>query len=300
MIQYIKTSRLNIAYHSYGAIDAPTIILLHGWPDDALTWNAIVPALVSENYRCLTPFLRGCGLTEFLDTQTLRSGQLAALGQDLIEFIETVKIGSVHLVGHDWGARIAYNIAALRPDLVHTLTTLSVGYGTNNPQQTLSFEQVQQYWYQWFFATERGRATLAADRRGFTRQLWQLWCPTWRFSEAEFEATAQSFNNPDWIDITIDSYRSRWGNSPNDPDYDTIHQQLMSAPKIYVPTTVLHGGADGATLPETSANKEQFFEKDYQRFIIPGVGHFIQREAAQTVIEAILARVQSIASTHQK
>lgn len=294
MSQYIRTSRLNIAYHSFGASDAPTIILLHGWPDDALTWKAIIPALVSANYRCITPFLRGCGHTHFLDSQTLRSGQLAALGQDLIEFIEALKIGSVHLVGHDWGARTAYNTAALRPDLVLSLTALSVGYGTNNPAQILSFEQIQQYWYQWFFATERGRATLSADRCGFTRQLWQLWCPSWSFSETEFETTAKSFDNSDWIDITIDSYRNRWGISPNDPDYDSIHKKLMAAPKIDVPTTVIHGGADGATLPETSANKEQFFLKDYKRFVTPGIGHFIQREEPQAVIEAVLARVQSI------
>ncbi|AFZ60899.1 alpha/beta hydrolase [Anabaena cylindrica FACHB-243] len=294
MLHYIKTSSLNIAYHSYGESDAQPILLLHGWPDDALTWNAIIPALVSANYRCITPFLRGFGMTHFLDSQTLRSGQLAALGQDLIEFIEALKISSVHLVGHDWGARIAYNVAALRPEFVLSLTTLSVGYGTNNPDQILSFEQVQQYWYQWFFATERGRVTLKANRRSFTRQLWQLWCPLWHFSETEFETTAQSFDNPDWIDITIDSYRNRWGISPNDPHYDSIHQKLMAAPKIDVPTTVLHGGSDGATLPETSANKEQFFLRDYKRFVIPDVGHFIQREAPQTVIEAVLARVQSI------
>jgi pimeloyl-ACP methyl ester carboxylesterase len=294
MSQYIKTSRLNIAYHSFGASDAPAIILLHGWPDDALTWNAIIPALVNANYRCITPFLRGCGQTQFLDSQTLRSGQLAALGQDLIELIEALKIGSVHLVGHDWGARTAYNTAALRPDLVLSLTALSVGYGTNNPAQIISFEQIQQYWYQWFFATERGRATLSANRYGFTRQLWQLWCPSWSFRETEFETTAKSFDNPDWIDITIDSYRNRWGISPNDPEYDSIHEKLMAAPKIDVPTTVLHGGADGATLPETTANKENFFSKDYKRFVTPGIGHFIQREAPQTVIEAVLARVQSI------
>ncbi|MTJ52071.1 alpha/beta hydrolase [Anabaena sp. UHCC 0253] len=294
MIQYIKTSRLNIAYHNYGLNDAETIILIHGWPDDALTWKTIIPPLVNKNYRCITPFLRGCGLTHFLNAQTLRSGQLAALGQDLVEFITALNIGSVHLVGHDWGARIAYNTSALRPDLVNSLTALSVGYGTNNPNQKLSFTQVQQYWYQWFFATERGRETLAADRRGFTRQLWQLWCPGWHFHETEFETTAQSFDNQDWIDITIDSYRNRWGNSANDPDYDSIHNQLMNAPKINVPTTVLHGECDGATLPETSANKEQFFTKDYQRFVIPKVGHFMQREDPQTVITAILNRIQKV------
>ncbi|TAF02714.1 MAG: alpha/beta hydrolase [Nostocales cyanobacterium] len=294
MIEYIKTSRLNIAYHSYGESNAPTIILVHGWPDDALTWNTIIPTLVKANYRCITPYLRGFGSTHFLDSQTLRSGQLAALAQDIIEFIEALKIGSVHLVGHDWGARIGYNIAALRPDLLHTLTALSVGYGTNNPNQILSFPQVQQYWYQWFFATERGRETLIADRSSFVRQLWQLWCPSWHFSHTEFDTTALSFQNPDWVDITIDSYRNRWGISPNDPNYEMIHQKLMTTPKINVPTTVLHGGADGATLAETSANKESFFLQDYQRFVIPEVGHFIQREAPQSVIEALLSRLGMI------
>ncbi|WP_353931869.1 alpha/beta hydrolase [Okeanomitos corallinicola TIOX110] len=292
MIKYLKTSRLNIAYHSYGDNHKTTIILLHGWPDDPLTWSQVIPALVNANYHCITPYLRGCGFTEFLDLQTPRSGQLAALSQDIIEFIEGFNIGKVHLVGHDWGARIAYNIAALRPDLLHTLTALSVGYGTNNPKQNISFSQIQQYWYQWFFGTERGRETLMAERRDLIKYMWKLWCPNWHFSDAEFEETAKSFDHPDWVDITIDSYRNRWGFSDNDPEYELIHQKLMTSPKIDVPTTVLHGSADGATLPETSDNKEEFFLKDYQRFVIPEVGHFIQREAPQSVIEAVLNRVK--------
>ncbi|MFM2061880.1 MAG: hypothetical protein RLZZ507_1550 [Cyanobacteriota bacterium] len=291
MIEYIKTSRLNIAYHSYGDINKPTIILLHGWPDDPLTWSQIIPVLVEANYHCITPYLRGFGFTHFLDYQTPRSGQLAALAQDILEFIEGLNIGKIHVVGHDWGARIGYNIAALRPDLLHTLTALSVGYGTNNPQQNISFFQIQQYWYQWFFATERGRKTLTTDRRDLIKYMWKLWCPHWNFSDDEFLETAKSFDNPDWVDITIDSYRNRWGFSANDPEYEKIHQKLMTSPKINVPTTVLHGGADGATLPETSDNKEEFFLKDYQRFVIPEVGHFIQREAPQKVIEAVLNRV---------
>ncbi|TAE58133.1 MAG: alpha/beta hydrolase [Nostocales cyanobacterium] len=295
MIEYLKTSRLNIAYHSYGDSDHPTIILLHGWPDAPLTWSQVIPALVNANYHCITPYLRGCGFTEFLDLQTPRSGQLAALSQDIIEFIQGLNqgfnIGKVHLVGHDWGARIGYNIAALRPDLLYTLTALSVGYGTNNPQQNISFSQIQQYWYQWFFGTEKGRETLNQDRKNLIQYMWRLWCPNWNFSDDEFLETAKYFDNPDWVDITIDSYRNRWGFSANDPEYEVIHQTLMSSPKIDVPTTVLHGGADGATLPETSANKEVFFLRYYHRFVIPNVGHFIQREAPEKVIEAILNRV---------
>jgi pimeloyl-ACP methyl ester carboxylesterase len=291
MIEYIKTSRLKIAYHSYGDSSKPTIILLHGWPDAPLTWSQIIPSLVNANYHCITPYLRGCGLTEFLYPQTPRSGQLTALAQDIIEFIELLNIGKVHFVGHDWGARIGYNIAALRPDLLYTLTALSVGYGTNNPQQNISFSQIQQYWYQWFFGTEKGRETLTVDRRGLIQYMWRLWCPNWNFSDDEFLETAKNFDNPDWVDITIDSYRNRWGFSPNDPEYEEMHKKIMTSPKIDVPTTVLHGGADGATLPETSANKEEFFLQDYQRFVIPEVGHFIQREAPDLVIKAILERV---------
>lgn len=292
MIQFIQTSRLKVAYTSEGAVDAPTIVLVHGWPDDPLTWRAIVPGLVAAGYRCVMPYLRGVGATQFLNPETPRSGQLAALGHDLIEFIAGLGVGAVHLVGHDWGARAAYNVAALHSDRVRTLTALSVGYGTNNPAQSLSFEQAQQYWYQWFFATERGRQTLINDRKPFTRNLWQLWCPSWQVGEEEFNATAQSFDNPDWVDIVIDSYRNRWGESPNDPFYDAMHQQLMTSPPIQVPATVLHGGADGATLPETSAHKEAFFLKEYDRIVLPGVGHFIQREAPQAVLEAVLDRVQ--------
>ncbi|NET02672.1 MAG: alpha/beta hydrolase [Sphaerospermopsis sp. SIO1G1] len=291
MIEYIKTPRLKIAYHAYGDSSNPTIILLHGWPDAPLTWSQIIPSLVNANYHCITPYLRGCGLTEFLDHQTPRSGQLTALAQDIIEFLELLNIGKIHLVGHDWGARIGYNIAAVRPDLLHTLTTLSVGYGTNNPKQNISFSQIQQYWYQWFFCTEKGRETLTAERRGLIKYMWHLWCPNWKVGDDEFEETAKNFDNPDWVDITIDSYRNRWGFSPNIPEYEEMHQKLMTSPKIDVPTTVLHGGADGATLPETSANKEEFFLQDYQRLVIPEVGHFIQREAPQSVIDAVLNRV---------
>jgi pimeloyl-ACP methyl ester carboxylesterase len=292
-MNFLETKRLRVAYKRFGDSNAPAIILVHGWPDDATTWNAVTPALVAKGFQCFTPYLRGFGETRFLSDDIPRSGQLASLGQDLIEFIEGLNLGAVHLVGHDWGARAVYNATALRPDLVRTLVTLSVGYGTNHPEQLLSFEQTRLYWYHWLFATERGRRTLLADRRGFTKDLWKLWSPGWLFRDEEFETTAQSFDNPDWLEITLDSYRNRWGNSPDDPYYDDINQKLMAAPKITVPTTLLHGEADGATLPETSANKEQFFTNVYKRIVLKGVGHFIQRESPQIVIDEVLARVTS-------
>jgi pimeloyl-ACP methyl ester carboxylesterase len=289
----LDTKRLRIAYEQFGDSEAPAIVLVHGWPDDATTWNAVTPTLVARGFQCFTPYLRGFGETRFLTPDIPRSGQLASLGQDLIEFIEGLNLGAVHLVGHDWGARAVYNATALRPDLVRSLVTLSVGYGTNNPDQIMSFEQARMYWYHWLFATERGRKMLLADRKGFTKDLWKLWSPGWAFSEEEFATTAKSFDNPDWPLITLDSYRNRWGNSPDDPYYDDIHQKLMAAPKITVPTTLLHGEIDGATLPETSANKEQFFTRDYRRIVLPNIGHFIQRESPQVVIEEVLARVSS-------
>ena len=161
---------------------------------------------------------------------------------------------------------------------------------TNGVSVAWTYAQTRQYWYQWFFATERGRGALEADRRALCRLLWATWSPRWRFRDEEFEATAASWDNPDWVAVTLHSYRHRWGNAPGDPRYAGLETQLSPLPPIRVPTTVLHGEEDGATLPETTADKEKFFANGYERHVLPGVGHFIQREAPRVVVDAILRR----------
>jgi pimeloyl-ACP methyl ester carboxylesterase len=280
---------LEIAYEERGGSQKPPIILLHGFPDDIHTWDHVVEGLVSAAHRTLTPYLRGFGPTRFLDTSTPRSGQLSALTQDVVDFADAVGIQQFYLVGHDWGARAAYNVAALYPKRVLALVALSVGYGTNVPSQKLGYAQARAYWYQWFFATERGRAALERDRHNLCRFLWQTWAPRWRFDDATFQETAKSWDNPDFVEVSIHSYRHRWGNAKGDPRYDELEAQLAETPNITVPTTVLHGEDDGASLPDTSEAKEKFFTSDYVRRLIPKAGHFLPRETPDLVTEAILA-----------
>jgi pimeloyl-ACP methyl ester carboxylesterase len=287
------TSCLEIAYEERGDAQKPAIILLHGFPDDVRTWDGVVEGLVPAGYRTVVPYLRGFGPTRFLDSSTPRSGQLSALTQDAIEFADALSMDRFFLVGHDWGARAAYNIAALWPERVIALVALSVGYGTNVPKQNLSFAQASAYWYQWYFGLEQGRMALARDRRNLCRYLWQTWSPAWTFDDETFETTAKSWDNPDFVQISIHSYRHRWGNADGDPRYDELEERLSDTPKIAVPTTVLHGKDDGATLPETSEGKEHLFSSDYIRRVIPDAGHFLPREKPAEVIKAILKKMKS-------
>lgn len=286
-LKTVTTPALEMAFEEGGVRDATTFVLVHGWPDDARTWRAVAERLAGEGYRVLCPYLRGFGPTRFRDS-VMRSGQISALGQDVVDFVEALDLRDLVLVGHDWGARAAYVAAVLIPDRLRAMVALSVGYGTNTPDQTLSFDQARQYWYHWYFALERGRQALERDRRDFARRLWRLWSPSWRFTEEEFEATAASFDNPDWVQVTIHSYRHRWGHAPGDPRYDALEQRLATPEKVEVPTLVLHGAEDGATLPETSEGKASFFTNGYRREVLAGVGHFPQRERPQAVIAACL------------
>ncbi len=288
----VRTPHLEIAYEERGEAGTLPVVLLHGFPDDARTWDAVAGALAGEGYRTLAPYLRGFGATRFLDERAPRSGQLAALGQDVVEFVDALGLDRFTLVGHDWGARAAYIAAALLPGRVRGLVALAVGYGTNDPRQELSFEQARAYWYQWYFGLDRGREVLEEDRRGFCRYLWETWSPGWEFDEGEYEMTAASFDNPDFVEVAIHSYRHRWGAAPGDPRYDDLEARLAGPPDISVPTTVLMGADDGATLPETSAGKEKRFTAAYDRRVLPGVGHFVQRERPEAVVEAVLERAK--------
>jgi len=296
MTKHVRTSCLEVAYEDRGSPQAEPIILVHGFPDDIRTWDGVVAPLVDAGYRTLTPYLRGFGPTRFLEKTTFRSGQLAALGQDVIEFADAVGIERFMLVGHDWGARAAYIAAGLWPGRVQGLVALSVGYGTSTPKDQISYDQAQAYWYQWYFGLERGRMALEQDRRGLCRWLWGAWSPDWQFDDATFETTARSFDNPDFVEVSIHSYRHRWGNAPGDRRYDELEARMATLPRIGVGTTVLHGANDGATYPETSAGKERHFTGPYQRRVIGSVGHFIQRERPAAVIDAVLAHMEPSSS----
>jgi pimeloyl-ACP methyl ester carboxylesterase len=285
----ISTLQLHVAYEELRPNEPDAVLLLHGFPDDARTWDAIVAAPELALVRTVAPYLRGFGSTRFRDPAAPRTGQAAALARDAIELLESLGIERCILVGHDWGARAAYNIAVLAPHLVRSVIALSVGYGTNIPSQALSYQQIERYFYQWFFATPRGEKILRDDRRAFCRYLWERWSPSWRFDPEGYERTAASFDNPDFVEIVLHSYRQRWGFAPGDPRYEGDEVLLRSAPPLSVPVQVLHGAEDGATLLESTERLEPFFPAGYRRVVLEGVGHFVQRERPQAVVEAILA-----------
>lgn len=291
-IQHVQTPHLKIAYHARGAKDAEPAVLVHGFPDDAKTWDKVSDGLAAAGFRTYAPYVRGYGETRFLDPATPRSGQYLALTQDLIEFADALGLDRFVLIGHDWGARAAYPAAVLYPERIRALVALAAGYGTGSPShdagQPVSIAQARAYWYQWYFNLEKGREALATDRNALCRELWKLWSPSWRFSKTAFDKTAASFDNPDFVDVAVHSYRYRWGNAEADAQYAELVARMAKAPKIRIPTAVIVGAEDGATLPAASEGKEQYFSGEYQRRVLRGVGHFIQREQPQAVIDAVL------------
>jgi pimeloyl-ACP methyl ester carboxylesterase len=289
MHKTVRTPALEIAYLEFGPPDGTPVILLHGWPSDPHDYAEVAPALAESGYRVLTPWLRGYGPTRFLDPATPRSGQQAALGADLIDFMDALDIGQAVLGGYDWGGRAACVAAALWPARARALVSIT-GYNIQNipaSGQPGSATTELRYWYQWYFQTERGRAGLHANRRDLSRLLWRLWSPNWRFDEATFERTAASFDNEDFVDVTIQSYRHRYANALGDPALEELEARLAAQPIITVPTIVLHGEADGVTPPDTSEHAARYFAGGYERRVVPVAGHFLSREAPASVVQAV-------------
>jgi pimeloyl-ACP methyl ester carboxylesterase len=288
MLKKVTTPILEIEYADFNPEGDRTIVLMHGWPDSPVTWRAVTQHLLAANFRVITPALRGFAGTRFLSPETPRSGQLSALGRDLLDLIDALGLDKPILLGHDWGARSVANACGLRPGVASHLMMISVGYGTNNPKQTLSYQQVRNFWYQWFMATERGAQAVQNDRLAFTRMLWDTWSPPHWFTEDDFLETASAFENPDWADVVLHSYRHRWGNAPGYAEYEADDALLNPAPMMDTPTLVIHGGSDFCTHPDTSAGKESFFRGRYERVVLNGVGHFPQRENPYLLFETII------------
>jgi pimeloyl-ACP methyl ester carboxylesterase len=288
MTQTIETADLVIAYEVWGPGDGRPVVLVHGWPDDVHCWDGMASTLAGAGCRVYAPYLRGCGPTRFRRPETMRSGQIGALGRDLCDLIEGLDLDDVVLAGHDWGARATYVASVLVPERVRGLVAMSVGYGSTSLDAPISFPQAHAYWYQWFFATPKGRRTLENDRNGLCRHLWRSWAPSWRFTQDQFDETAKAWGNPDWHAVTFHSYTHRWGGTRGDPAYDDLEARLAENPPIQVPTIVLHGADDGATLVAASEGKDQFFTVGYERLVLAGIGHFIPREAPAQAAQAIL------------
>jgi pimeloyl-ACP methyl ester carboxylesterase len=282
MPHHIATALLRIAYEINGPADGPPVLLLHGWPDDPRTYDKVSPALNQAGFRTIAPWLRGYGETTFLSPVTMRSGEIVAMAQDALDLADALGLKTFAVVGHDWGARIAYVLAIVAPERVTRIAALSVGWQPGE-LPTPNFEQARKYWYQWFMATERGDQAVRKDAKGFARAQWDTWTPQGWFSDAEFEATARSFENPDWADVTVHSYRVRWAEADKDPRYAALDAKAMTAQTIAVPTLMIQGGADGVTIAGTTAGKDRYFAGGYSRHVIDGVGHFPTREAADEV-----------------
>src|SRR5579863_7429896 len=289
-VKHVLTSTLDIAYEESGNPDGAPVFLLHGWPYDPRCYDEVVPALAAAGCRVIVPYLRGFGATRFLSAETPRSGQQAALGNDLRELMDALAVERAVLAGYDWGGRAACVVAALWPERVRSLVAGN-GYsiqditGAANPQAPA---QERRFWYQWYFQTERGRRGLAANRRALCRLLWELWSPHWRFADATFARSAASFDNPDFVVVTIQSYRHRYGHAAGDPALEDIERRLAELPKIAVPTIALQGEADGVLPPEISENHAAFFSGPYRRRVLPTIGHNPPQEAPQNFADAIL------------
>src|SRR5215470_11505104 len=289
-LKCIQTSVLDIAYEESGVADGTPVFLMHGWPYDPRCYDAVIAPLVAGGARVIVPCLRGFGQTRFIDEAAPRSGQQAALGNDLRELMDALSTDRATLTGYDWGGRGACIVAALWPERVRGLVTVNAYNIQNIPGAGTPAAAAQEHrlWYQWYFQMERGRAGIEANRRELCKLLWRLWSPHWSFDDATFERSAASFDNPDFVAVTIHSYRHRYCNAAGDPKLEEIEQRLAQQPKITVPTIALQGAADGVHSPESSAPHAAFFSGPYQRRLLPRIGHNPPQEDPRIFADAVL------------
>ena len=290
-LRQINAGSLNVGYAEAGPTDGPPVILLHGWPYDIHSYVDVTPALASAGYHVIVPYLRGYGTTRFLSSATVRNGQQSILGVDVIALMDALKIEKATIGGFDWGARTANIIAALWPERCKAMVSVS-GYLIGNQQagkMPLPPEAELQWWYQYYFATQRGRDGYDKYRREFSKLIWKLASPQWGFDDATFERSAASFDNPDHVSIVIHNYRWRLGLAEGEPQYDDLEKRLAQAPAIAVPTITLEGDANGAPHPDASSYARKFSGKYAHRIIKGGVGHNLPQEAPQAFTEAVVA-----------
>ena len=284
----VETPVLSVGCLVSGPEHGRPLMLLHGWPDVAQTWDGLLPALHEAGYRTVAPFLRGHGPTRFRDGAAMRSGEVVALAQDVLDLADALGLERFGVVGHDWGARAAYTVACVAPERVVALAALATGWDSNDPDQPVSMPQNQAYWYQWLMGLERGAALVRNDRRGFTRHIWEAWSPGWPVPEDEFAVATAGFDNPDWAEITVHSYRVRWSLAPKDPAHARLVRRVAADPVIAVPTLMLQGRADPVALPQGSEGKEKLFSGGYERVVLDGLGHFPQRQGPDAVLDRLL------------
>ena len=291
-VKMVQTPLLDIGYVETGNPQGFPVILLHGFPDDVHAYDEVAPPLAKAGHRVIVPWLRGFGPTRLRNASAPKTGEQAAIGQDLLDLADGLKLPQFAVGGFDWGGRAAGVIAALHPERVKAAVLVG-GYTIQNvfaPPQPGPPQAERALWYQWYFNTERGRAGLAVNRKSFCKLLWQEWSPGWNFSEAAYDLTAPSFENPDFVDVVIHSYRHRNGNAEGEQRFIAMEQELAKRPKIDLPVITLYGANDGIARPaaEASPAERAVFPKLVAHRVVQGAGHFLPREKPEAMSAALL------------
>lgn len=295
-LKNIKTDVLRLAYETSGPEQGEPLILLHGWPDNARTWDKILPQLHEAGYRTIAPYLRGYGPSSYRDRllsrNPRRTGQPVAFAQDVIDLADRLGITKFHFIGHDWGARTGYALAACFADRLKSLVAISVPFepGKASPPE---YPQAHAFWYQWLLCTKPGEQKLRKDPVAFGRAMWDAWSPRGWYTETEFEAAAKSWKGGDFEDTVLHGYRSRWGHAELDPAYAKLQTKMESTMTLSLPTLLLHGANDSCELAVTTNPASKFFTGPYRRILLEGVGHFVQREAPNATAAAILSHIRN-------
>ena len=289
-MRFVETGSLVVAYEEHGDPSGWPAVLMHGFPYDGRAYDAVAPVLTAAGARVIVPWLRGYGATRFRSDATPRSGEQAALGQDLLDLLDALNIGRAVLAGYDWGGRAACIVAALWPERVAGLVSQN-GYNVQDIAKSgepASPEDERRLWYQYYFHAERGRAGLARDRRALCRLLWRLWSPEWAFDDTTFERTAASFDNPDFVEVVIHSYRHRFGLAAGDPAVAEVERRLAVRPAITVPAITLDGDADGVLAAGGTAGHARHFTGPHEHRVVRGGGHNLPQEKPGEFAAAVL------------
>jgi pimeloyl-ACP methyl ester carboxylesterase len=296
VFKHTPAGALNIAYAESGPTDGPPVFLMHGFPYDLHAYAEVAPMLADEGCRVIVPYLRGFGPTRFLSDATPRSGEQAALGADLLALMDALAVPRAVLAGYDWGGRAACVVAALWPGRCAGLVSFN-SYNIQNIAKAMEPDtpaNEHSLWYQYYFHSERGRAGLTDNRRALTKLLWKLWSPTWVFDDDTFERSAPAFDNPDFVEVVIQSYRHRYGLVPGDPAYAEIERRLAAQPAITVPTITFDGADDGVRPPAPAAAHAHRFTGPRSHRVVPGVGHNMPQEVPRVFADAVLALVPAL------
>ena len=292
----ICTTLLEIFYEEIGPRNGSPVLILHGWPDAPRGWTNVAHRLQAKGWRTIVPYLRGFRPTRFLSQDTPRFAAGVALAQDAIDLADALNIDRFAVIGHDWGARAAYTLAALFPERLTALAALALPYQPGAVFRVPDFEQSRRFWYQWFQCTDAGSEMVRKNPVGFARIQWDTWSPPGWFDETEFAATSETFLGPDWVAITLNAYRARWiSGEMTDARYDALQHKLREIERLSTPTLMIQGASDFCDAPKESEGLDRFFMGGYQRLLLDGVGHFPHREAPGLVADPVIRLLESYA-----